>query len=237
MNNYQQPGCTIPLTAPYACDAGEGCLVDQAFGVAVDDVASGAEGQFQTEGVFDLAKTSAQAWTQGQRIHWDDTNQRCDSDPALGRCIGYATEAAANPSSTGAVRLNGVGAPRVQAVLQGSPAPTSKATAGAVTLTAAEVLTGVLVVDCAGGSRTYTLPTAALLVPAVKGAKVGDMLKLLVVNGSDAAEVVTITEGAGGGFDTNQTAASRVVGQNTSKVVHIRLTNVTASSEAYVVYA
>ncbi|HLQ94205.1 MAG TPA: hypothetical protein VK148_29645 [Xanthobacteraceae bacterium] len=37
-------------------------------------------------------------------------------------------------------------------------------------------------------------------------------------------------------FDANQTAASQVVGPNSSKLIHIRLTNVAASSEAYVVY-
>ena len=46
-----------------------------------------------------------------------------------------------------------------------------------------------------------------------------------------------IAAGSGGAFDANQTAASRIVGQNNSKFIHIRLTNVTASSEAYVVYA
>jgi hypothetical protein len=145
---------------------------------------------------------------------------------------------AANPTSTGSVRLDGISGERaVSVAAEGTPAPTSKATAGAVTLTAAEVLSGIVVADPAGASRVYTLPTAALLVAAVPQAKVGDMIKVLIVNGADAAEVITVTEGSGGGFDTNQTAASRVIGQNTSKLVHIRLTNVTASSEAYVVYA
>lgn len=115
-------------------------------------------------------------------------------------------------------------------------AATSDATAGNRTYTAAEILGGTIVRDCAGGSRSDVLPTAALLVAAINGAQVGDTINCLIVNGSDAAEVITIGAGTGGGFDTNQTAASRVIPQNASKFARIRLTNVTAASEAYVVY-
>jgi predicted RecA/RadA family phage recombinase len=107
MNNYSQPGATLTLTAPYQRNAGEGALVGSIFAVAAETVANGMPGEFRTEGVFDLAKTSAQAWTQGQRIHWDNSNKRCDSDSTVGPLIGCATEAAANPSSTGKVKLLG----------------------------------------------------------------------------------------------------------------------------------
>lgn len=125
---------------------------------------------------------------------------------------------------------------RVVRLILETGAPTSDATAGNRTYTAAEILGGIIVRDCAGGSRSDVLPTAALLVAAVPGAKVGDIIEVMVVNGSDAAEVITLGAGAGGGFDTNQTAASRVIPQNATKSLRIRLTNVTASSEAYVAY-
>ena len=114
---------------------------------------------------------------------------------------------------------------------------TSNATAGALTITAAMVMAGILVRDCAGAGRTDTLATAANIVAAVPDAAVGDVLRLYIVNGSDAAETITLAAGSGGAFETNQTAASRIIPQNASKTVHIRLTNVTAGSEAYVVYA
>jgi hypothetical protein len=66
---------------------------------------------------------------------------------------------------------------------------------------------------------------------------VGDIVRCLIVNGADAAETITLAAGAGGAFDANQTAASQVIPQNASKFVHVRLTNVTAASEAYVAYA
>lgn len=120
--------------------------------------------------------------------------------------------------------------------LYSRPTVTSDATAGARTYTAAEVIGGIIVRDPNGAGRTDTLPTAALLVAALDRPRVGDTLTLAIINGADAAETITLNAGTGGGFDTNQTDASRVIPQNSSKDVYIRLTNVTAGSEAYVVY-
>lgn len=110
-------------------------------------------------------------------------------------------------------------------------------TAGAATIAAATMVGGIYVRDPNGAGRTDTFDSAANLVAALPGAAVGDILDLLIVNGADAAEAITLAVPASGAFDANQTAASRVIGQNTSKLVRIRLTNVTAASEAYVVYA
>lgn len=235
-SNQLQSGDDLDLTAPSGgVTSGVGVLIGRLFSVARVTAAAAAAFVGGTRGVWSLAKTSAQAWVVGEVIYWDDANKRADNVATAGfRRIGVAVAAAANPSSTGQVRLDHAVGP-----LQGDtgPAAASKATAGAVTLTAAEIIGGIVVADCAGAGRTYTLPTAALLVAAIPGAKVGDIVRCLVVNGSDAAEAITLAAGTGGDFDANQTAASRVVGQNTSKLVLIRLTNVTASSEAYVVYA
>jgi predicted RecA/RadA family phage recombinase len=59
------------------------------------------------EGVWTMAKTSAQAWTVGARIYWDDTAKLCTTTATSNTLIGVATAIAANPSSTGNVRLNG----------------------------------------------------------------------------------------------------------------------------------
>jgi len=106
--NYVQPGDIITLAAPYDRVTGEGAQVGSLFGVALQTVLSTVDGEFNTKGVWTLAKTSAQAWTQGQKIYWDNSNKRCDSDSTVGMLIGVASAAADNPSSTGDVRLNGV---------------------------------------------------------------------------------------------------------------------------------
>ncbi len=102
---YLQPGCTVTLVAPYARDGGSGAKVGAFFGVAKGAVESGDEGEFELDGVFSLAKTSAQAWTQGDRIYWNDSTKACDTDSTAGMFIGIARDDAANPSSTGNVKL------------------------------------------------------------------------------------------------------------------------------------
>lgn len=116
----------------------------------------------------------------------------------------------------------------------GGDTAASYATAGNVTYTAADILGGIIVRDPAGAGRSDVLPTAALLVAALPNAAIGDVLECLIINGADAAETITIGAGTGGGFDTNQTATSRVIPQNTSKMLTIRITGV--SSPAYVAY-
>ena len=114
-------------------------------------------------------------------------------------------------------------------------APTSLATAGAATYTAAQLLSGIIVRDCAGASRTDVLPTAALLVAALPGAAIGDRISFLLINGSDAAETITVTAGTGGAFDANS-LGTEILPQDVSKTVVIRLTGVAAGAEAYVAY-
>lgn len=129
-----------------------------------------------------------------------------------------------------------IGSRRSEAAAEGTPA--TYATVGAQTYTAADVLSGIIVRDCAGASRTDVLPTAALLVAAMTAPQVGDIIKCLIINGSDpTTEILTISAGAGGTWDANQTAVSRTILGTCSKEIRIRLTNVTAAAEAYVVYA
>lgn len=125
---------------------------------------------------------------------------------------------------------------RTTRLIRGEGAATTYATAGNITYTAAEILGGIIVRDPAGAGRSDVLPTAALLVAALPGATVGDVIECLIVNGADAAEAITLGAGSGGAFDANQTATARVINQFFSKTIRIRLTNVTGGAEAYVVY-
>jgi predicted RecA/RadA family phage recombinase len=228
-SNYVQPGQNIDLTAPTGgVTSGVGVLIGRLFAVALQTVAAAAAFVGTRVGVWSLAKTSAQAWSVGDKIYWDNTNKRADNVPTAGfRRIGVCVVAAANPSATGKVLLM----PGVD-VLQGDalPAAASINTAGAVTYTAAQVLGGIIVRDPNGAARNDVLPTAALLVAAIPGAAVGDIIRTKLINGADAAETITLSAGAGGAFDANQTAASQVLAQLNSKDIIIRLTNVTPAA-------
>src|SRR5690349_14065422 len=103
MKTFVQNGEAIELVAPYDRLSGEGALVGSIFGVATVDVLSTATANFITQGVVTLRKTSAQAWTLGVLIYWDNTNKEATTAAAAGanKLIGVAAAVAANPSATG----------------------------------------------------------------------------------------------------------------------------------------
>ena len=77
----------------------------------------------------------------GQKIYWDNTNKRCDSDGTVGMLIGVATAVAANPSAAGQVRLNGVASSGAEGP---QPAIADVATANASDLATAITLVNAL---------------------------------------------------------------------------------------------
>lgn len=104
--NYKQEGDTLTLTPAAAVAAGEGYLFGAAlFGVALAPVAANAAGQFATEGVWELAKTSAVAISIGDRLFWDGANKCVNKTATDQVCVGIAVSAAANPSATVLVKL------------------------------------------------------------------------------------------------------------------------------------
>jgi len=75
------------------------------FGVATGDVAISTPGEFVTEGVIEIAKTSALAISVGDRLYWDATNKCVNKTATAQQCVGIAVAAAANPSASVKMKL------------------------------------------------------------------------------------------------------------------------------------
>ncbi|TPN44876.1 DUF2190 family protein [Mesorhizobium sp. B1-1-7] len=108
--NYIQPGNTITwtnedVTGAVDVASGDGVVAGSLFGVAQTDIAVGDSGELGLIGVYELPKVSAQAWTVGERIYWVAASGEATGTAGSNKLIGVAIEAAANPSSTGKVRL------------------------------------------------------------------------------------------------------------------------------------
>lgn len=108
MKNYIQEGEVLTLTAPYAVASGAGLQVGSIFGVATFAAANGASVEAATEGVFDLTKTAAQAWTQGAPIYWDNAAKSCTTTVGSNKLIGYATQAQQAADTVGRVIVMGL---------------------------------------------------------------------------------------------------------------------------------
>jgi predicted RecA/RadA family phage recombinase len=100
MRNQLQTGDAIAVTAPSGGFTDGNCYQIGAalFGVAGYTCLVGATGELWLKGVFALTKMTTQV-ALGDIVYWDNTD---------GPRIGIATAAAANPSATGEVRLDGI---------------------------------------------------------------------------------------------------------------------------------
>lgn len=105
MKNYIQPGESITIPAPAATDSGDVVVAGGLVGVAVHDAGSGDDLTITTQGVFELPKTSAQAWTLGATIYATSAGVTTTASSGNTR-IGLAAAVADNPSDTGMVLLN-----------------------------------------------------------------------------------------------------------------------------------
>lgn len=106
MKNFIQPGKVIDAIAPTGgVVSGLVYVIGSLIGVADITAAEGAEFALSTEGVYELPKTSAQAWTLGAKIYWDSTAKVATTATSGNTLIGIAAVAAANPSAVGRVKL------------------------------------------------------------------------------------------------------------------------------------
>lgn len=103
MRNYIGPGQSVTVVMPYAVNSGSGVLKGGLFGVAVATYASGATGQIVPQGIFtELVKASGtgEAWAQGDRLYWNDTNKNLTKNSTGNYAVGVALEAVGTAVTT-----------------------------------------------------------------------------------------------------------------------------------------
>lgn len=112
MNNFVQPGNTIPIAAAPSGGllGGQGFQVGQLFGVVAKDADTGDPYELHTVGVFDLPKAddASEAWSTGALIYWDSSAGEATTVASLNLLIGVAVADAEHDADKGKVRLNGV---------------------------------------------------------------------------------------------------------------------------------
>ncbi|MBH05176.1 MAG: hypothetical protein CMJ20_02525 [Phycisphaeraceae bacterium] len=108
----------------------------------------------------------------------------------------------------------------------------SDSTAGAKTYSAAELLSGYIIRDPAGGDRSDVTPTAAQLVAVVPSAAVNDSFRFIIKNLADADETITLT----GGTNVTITGTATIAQNNTKEWLCV-LTNVGSGTEAATIYS
>ena len=112
MKTFVQPGNTVSLPSPAGgVLSGQPMLCGSIFGVAAWDQPFDATlVEVGCEGVYDLPKTSGQAFTVGAPVYFNPSAKQVTGVAAANYLIGAATEAAASGAATARVRLNGTAA-------------------------------------------------------------------------------------------------------------------------------
>jgi predicted RecA/RadA family phage recombinase len=152
--------------------------------LAQNSVGANVENVYIVKGLIEYDKVEAQAWTGGQKIYWDDTAGTFTNVRAVG-CIlaGYASEAKANPTTTGFIVL----APEMRAA--SNPA----ASIIAAGLSAAEN----------DADATVTITVAGVAATDVVTATVSaSTAAVYVVKAVCTANTITVTLSGNGGVGT-----------------------------------
>jgi predicted RecA/RadA family phage recombinase len=233
---YQDDDDSIDYTPGSAVTAGDIVVIGGLALFASRDIAASALGSLKNEAFAKVPKKTG-AISQGDPIFWNPT-----ADPVTGTAgtgaaqndstgLVYPMGFAAADAASGDTYVTVVPDPRsctLRAKLgTGGAEATASATA---TLTAAQVLGGFInSVPVAG--ITLTLPTAALMVAGIPGAKVGDTFTCSIENSSAGANAITLA--AGGATLRGGTS----IAQNKSAILRGVLTNVGSGTEAYTVHS
>ena len=109
MKTYSSPGEVVTLTAPTGgVVSGTAYLIGSLVVVAVVTAAETLKFDALARGVVSHAKVSAQAWTEGVKLYWDNSAKNFTTTSGGNTLVGVAAAAADNPSATGLIRLDGV---------------------------------------------------------------------------------------------------------------------------------
>lgn len=109
MQNFKSPGDTVTLVAPGGgVTVGLGVKIGQIFAVATATVAATLNFEGRVSGIVELVKDAGTAWTAGQLLYWDDTDNNVTPVPAGNLLIGFAAAVVGSSAVLGDVRLNGI---------------------------------------------------------------------------------------------------------------------------------
>jgi predicted RecA/RadA family phage recombinase len=108
MRNFVQAGKNITVPAPADVDSGEVVVIGSLIGVAAGAVVSGEDLDIVTEGVFELRKVEADAFSVGAPVYYYAASKLVTSDDGGNSLIGVAVTAAGNPSATVNVKIGGM---------------------------------------------------------------------------------------------------------------------------------
>jgi len=106
MATFVKSGEVIDYTPSAAVLAGDVAVVGTLVGVVTVDGAADVPVGLAVEGIFTFPKTSTDVIAAGTKVYWDTATSLITATAGSLKAAGYTIAAAANPSSTVAVKLS-----------------------------------------------------------------------------------------------------------------------------------
>ena len=106
--NYVQEGDVIDYAnaSGSTITSGTPVLIGARLGVALADIANGATGSVQVEGVFTVTKLGTDTVAAGALLYWDNTNKRLTTTASGNTLAGFAVAVAGSGVTTVNIKIN-----------------------------------------------------------------------------------------------------------------------------------
>jgi predicted RecA/RadA family phage recombinase len=107
MINFVQDGASMPYeNSGSAISSGDVVVIGSRIGIAKGDIeATTGTGELALEGVFELDKTTSQAWSIGEALFWVTGTSKLSTVGTGNVFAGHCFEAAGSSATTGKVKL------------------------------------------------------------------------------------------------------------------------------------
>ncbi len=105
MGSFVQAGGLLDYTPSSAKAAGDVVLLNKLVCVVPRALAANELGSVATEGVFEVDKTTGEAWAQGEPLYWVSGTSKFSTTASGNTKAGYAAKAALSADTTGQILL------------------------------------------------------------------------------------------------------------------------------------
>ena len=103
---FYQDGKRIDIVQSGDIDSGDVVLIGELIGVQTHQIKKDEKGSVAVSGVFQVVKKSADTFTAGQKVYWDNTLKQATSTASGNTLMGITVAQAGSSDSTVLVKIN-----------------------------------------------------------------------------------------------------------------------------------
>lgn len=173
---------------------------DEVLGVLQNAPESGEDAAVQIDGVTKIVANAAltvDSYVKPEYVSATDNGKAQAAATLWAMMRGKVLVAAGAEDDVATIQLLPDQPPRLMPLIGHTTVTTTGELADNLTLTAAQLLGGLIRIDCGGSARNVTLPLATSIIAAVRQYGVGNSFIFAIENVSNGAEAITVVANTG----------------------------------------